>query len=405
MGGFEVQNARGGNIRPGLFHPETGNSSSHHGKSLKPGPARWARRVGKVGVTGRAFVGLHLCVGLVLGLACSFIGSLAAISSCAQPPHIEPVLIDPATLRPPQLVGIQAGQGNTVELQFDKSAWIEPSSLRIQPAIPVRWVEDGHTVCRVHLEEKGIPGKKYTLEARTRDEQGNTSEFLYGFYGFNDRIPRLLINEFITTAATTVLTQVEIAILSDGDMGGVTFYEGTKNVPDKTFIFPSFEVKAGEFILLHFKPEGTPGEIDETTDKTVATGKGASPTAYDFWAKGTGNLSEDNDVLSLYTNPEGRMLDAVLYSSKVYEAGMKYNGFGTSAMLEKVLALKEENGWSFAGPDPYPSDAVNPKGATSRRSICRDSKFTDTQSKADWHIVPTASATFGAVNSDAVYTP
>ena len=339
------------------------------------------------------------------GFACSYLGILAALSSCARPPHIEPILIDPATLRPPQLLGVQAGEGNWVELRFDKSAWIELSSIRILPSLSVQRVEDGDVVCRVHLEGAGVPGKKYTLEARTRDERGNTSEFLYGFYGFNDRIPKLLINEFITTSSTTVLTQVEIAVLSDGNMGGVTFYEGTKNVPDKTYIFPSFEVKAGEFILLHFKPEGIPGEIDETSDKTVATGKGASPTAYDFWAKGTGNLSEDNDVLSLYTNPEGKLMDAVLYSSKVYESGMKYNGFGTSAMLEKVLALKEEGGWVFAGADPYPSDAVNPKGATSRRSICRDSRFSDTNSKGDWHIVPSGSATFGAVNSDAVYIP
>ncbi|MCX7787389.1 MAG: hypothetical protein N2442_06815 [Spirochaetes bacterium] len=371
MGGFWVQSWRGEGMKGGVC------------KGLLPG----------------------YLLGSLLGFACGFLGFFASLSSCARPPHIEPILIDPATLRPPQLVAIQAGEGNMVELRFDKSAWIDPDSIRIQPALLVRSLEDGNTVCRLYLDGKGIPGKKYTLEARTRDEKGNTSEFLYGFYGFNDRIPRLLINEFITISATTVLTQVEIAVLSDGNMGGVTFYEGTKNVPDKTFLFPPFEVKAGEYILLHFKPEGTPGEIDETTDKKVATGKGASPTAYDFWAQGTGNLSEDNDVLSLYSNPEGKLLDAVLYSSKVFETGMRYNGFGTSAMLEKVLALKEEEGWTFAGTDPYPSDAVNPKGATSRRSICRDSRFTDTNSKSDWHIVPSGSATFGAVNSDAIYIP
>ncbi|GAB4365004.1 MAG: hypothetical protein Kow009_01740 [Spirochaetales bacterium] len=352
------------------------------------------QRLGERGVL------VFLCV-----LSIGSFGILGGASGCARPPHIEPVLIDPASLRPPQLVDIRSRQGNMVELRFDKPAWFETATLRIQPSIPVRGVEDGGTVCRVHLEGPGIPGKKYTLEARTRDENGNTSEFLYGFYGFNDRIPRLLINEFITTKASTVLTQVEIVVLSDGDMGGVTFYEGTKDEPDKCFVFPSFEVKAGEFILLHLNAEGTPGEIDETMDQTVATGKGASPTAYDFWARGTGNLSADNDVLSLYSNPEGELLDAVLYSSKEYEEGEKYNGFGTSSMLEKVRSLQEEGGWAFTGPEPYPSDAVNPTGATSRRSLCRDSRFTDTNSKADWHIVPSGSATFGEVNSDDVYTP
>lgn len=324
---------------------------------------------------------------------------------CSQPPHLEPILLDPADLRPPQVVKIGAIGTRTLQVQFDKPARLDSRALRITPSLPIQNVEDGGTLCVIHMGEESIPGNKYTIEARAQDEQGNTSEFLYRFYGFNPRIPQIRINEFITTAASTVLTQVELVVLSEGNMGGVTFYEGTKSVPDKTFIFPQFEVKEGDFILLHFKPEGTPEEIDETEDKTLATGKGASSTAFDFWAMGTGNLSQDNDVLTLYSNPEGSLLDAVLYSSKVFEPGMRYNGFGTSAMLEKVQELKEGGGWVFSGSEPFPSDGVNPKGATSRRSISRDSRSSDTDSKTDWHIVPSGAATFGAINSDLVYTP
>ncbi|MFQ3620582.1 MAG: hypothetical protein SNJ78_06510 [Spirochaetales bacterium] len=333
------------------------------------------------------------------------LGILFLPFSCAKPPAIEPLLLDPAHFRPPELKALQMAPENSIELRFDKPTWIEKPTLRVEPALPVLRIQDGDVTCRVYLAKRGEAGRRYTVEARVRDDRGNTSEFVYGFYGFNERIPKVLINEFITTSSTTVLTQVELTVLRDGNMGGITFYEGTKEVPDKMFIFPSFEVKEGDYILLHFKPEGTEGEIDETTDKTLATGKGASPTAFDFWAKGTSSLSQDNDVLSLYTNPEGEFLDAVLYSTKVFEEGMRYNGFGTSSMLQKVQTLQAASAWTFAGSEPYPSDAVNPKGATSRRSICRDSRSTDTNSKEDWHIVPTGKASFGEVNSDALYTP
>jgi hypothetical protein len=84
---------------------------------------------------------------------------------------------------------------------------------------------------------------------------------------------------------------------------------------------------------------------------------------------------------------------------------MKYNGFGTSAMLNKVMELKADGGWNFQGDEPDPSDGLSPVGSTSRRSLCRSSRSEDTNKKEDWHIVPSGSATFGAVNSDEVYDP
>lgn len=329
--------------------------------------------------------------------------SVLTLFSCEGGSFEELTRIDGASLRPPQVLGVSTSETKTVEARFDKAAWLDHATLAIHPGLTVERVEDGSPVIRVVLREDGEPGSRYTFEATVKDERGNTSSFLYHFYGFNPRIPRLLINEIITASSTSVFTQVELAVLEDGNMGGVTFFEGTKSFFDKSFVFPSFEVKAGDFILLHFKPEGTEGEIDETENKTLASGKGASPTAFDFWAQGTGNLSKDNDVLSLYTNPEGILLDGILYTSKVFEEGMKYNGFGTSLMLNKVKELVSGGGWKIAGAEPYPSDGFDPSKATSTRTICRSSTSADTDTAGDWHIVPTGSRTPGGVNSDEVY--
>jgi hypothetical protein len=327
------------------------------------------------------------------------------VFSCAGGHWDELVKIDPEHLRAPGVLGVSAEEDRVVKAVFDKEVWLDKSLLAIHPDLHIEEVKDGSSTVLVTLLENGLPGRRYTFEAMVKDARGNTTSFLYHFYGFNPRVPALLINEFITTSSTTVFTRMEIAVRSDGNMGGVTFFEGTKSYADKTFVFPSFEVKKDDYIVLHFKPDGLPGEIDETEDKTAATGKGASPTAFDFWAQGTGNLSKENDVLTLYSNPEGRLLDGVLYTIKEYEEGMKYNGFGTSLMLNKAKELVADGGWKIAGDELYPRDGVNPKGATSTRSLCRSGDFGDTDCAEDWHIVPTGKASFGKPNSDERYTP
>ena len=71
----------------------------------------------------------------------------------------------------------------------------------------------------------------------------------------------------------------------------------------------------------------------------------------------------------------------------------------------RVDYIADEGGWTFSGALIAPEDCVNPDDSTATRSICRDSSFTDTDDKSDWHIVPTSSSTFGSINSDEIYIP
>ncbi|MDR1932405.1 MAG: hypothetical protein LBQ57_06220 [Spirochaetales bacterium] len=325
--------------------------------------------------------------------------------SCAEDTWESLMTFNSEELRPPRLEKVVGVETDVFEAHFDKDTWVEPASLQVYPDLAVRSFEDGAPVVRIVLEEGGRPGQRYTLELSVRDARGNTCSFLYHFYGYNPRIPGMLINEvLVNTPSTTAYNQVEIIILADGDMGGVTLFEGTKSYADKTFIFPSLEVRQGDFILVHFNTVNAEGEVNETGgSKTAATGKGFKDTAWDFWLPETGNLTKDNETLSLYTNPEGDLIDGLLYTSRVYEAGAKYNGFGTSLMLNKAQELVSGGGWLTAGEDVFPQDGFDPTGATSTRTICRDSLSTDTDTAADWHIVPAGKRSPGAVNSDEVY--
>jgi hypothetical protein len=333
-----------------------------------------------------------------------FAAGVFLLASCAEDAWESLVTFNSDALRPPRLEKVTGVETNVLEARFDKDTWVEPESLRVYPGLEVSSFEDGSPVVRIVFREEAQPGQRYTLELSVRDERGNTCSFLYHFYGYNPRIPAMRINEFVNASSKTIYTLVEIIVLSDGNMGGVALFEGTKSYADKTFIFPALEVRQGDFILVHFNTIEDGNEVNETGgSKTEASGTGAQPTAWDFWLPGSGGLTKDNDVISLYTNPEGDVIDGLLYTSRIYEAGAKYNGFGTSLMLNKVMELVSGGGWRIAADEPFPQDGFNPTGATSTRTICRDSQSTDTDSAADWHIVPSGKRTPGAVNSDEVF--
>jgi hypothetical protein len=116
----------------------------------------------------------------------------------------------------------------------------------------------------------------------------------------------------------------------------------------------------------------------------------------------------------------------VLYSNRTSDSDEKYGGFGTLDSWERAQELVADGGWIISGQQVRPEDAVSPEGSTGTRSLCRsgasaDSAVSadsssadtaglttlpvDTDSAADWHIVPTLGFTFGEENSDEIYMP
>jgi len=70
-----------------------------------------------------------------------------------------------------------------------------------------------------------------------QDSHGNSASFAAQFYGFNSRVPRLLINEFTPRGSGNHPDLVELKALSAGNMGGVVFFLGTPDSYDARLVF------------------------------------------------------------------------------------------------------------------------------------------------------------------------
>lgn len=308
-------------------------------------------------------------------------------------------------LHPPQLLSFAVPREDSILMEFNKEAEVIDGSLSVVPSLPVDSIESAEETVTIQFQDSQVPGTEYILQLSVEDERGNSMDILIPFYGFNPNIPDICINEFTTQGSSSHPDLVELYSKSGGNCAGLTVYEGTKSNWEDKIVLPPFEITAGDFILIHFKPEGKEEEIDETSDTDESGGLDASPSAYDFWVPLGSGLSGNNGVISLYSSPQGKLLDGVLYSNRTSTSDEYYRGFGTLKVVERADELAEEGGWVYTGELIAPEDAVNPDDSTATRSMCRSSDSRDTDSKMDWHIVPTSTYSFGSINSDEVYVP
>jgi hypothetical protein len=306
-------------------------------------------------------------------------------------------------LQPPMLLDVGVPSPTLVQIMFHEPASADPERFAIAPTIDISEVTCTGNDVAVALAAPTSPGVVYRLAGFVRDDHGNGLHFITDLYGFNDRIPELRINEFTTRGSGAHPDLVEIAALGDGNLAGVCLTEGVKDDWKTRMVFPAVEVLTGQFIIVHFKPQGIPEEVNETEDPGQSGGNDVSPGAWDFWVPEGGGLSGNNGAVALYNSPLGDLLDAVVYSNRTSASDNRYRGFGSRRTLEWAESIHSAGGWAAAGDLIAPEDAVNPDGSTATRSLCRSSSSDDTDTAADWHIVPTRGSTFGEVNSDAVH--
>lgn len=308
-------------------------------------------------------------------------------------------------LFPPVIENIRPVDSYTLKLDFNEPVLIEQLPVLYPDITAVSAVPEENSLL-VILSAGQTAGTHYTIDAEVQDQCGNSMSFMVPFYGFNPDLPELLINEFTTQGSSSHPDIVEILALTEGNPAGIWIVEGTTDFPEQGMCLPSFRVNAGDYLLIHFKPQGIEAEIDEDGSALdLSGGYDASDAARDFWVPGGTGLSGNNGVIAVYNAPGAELMDAVLYSNRTSASDEKYSGFGSSLMLDKSVQLKDEGGWTGTGPGGglRPEDGINPDDSTATRSICRASTPADTDSAADWHIVPTSSSTFGGVNTDEVY--
>ena len=249
------------------------------------------------------------------------------------------------------------------------------------------------------------PGVEHYVEAQVRDEGGNNLRFLASFYGKNALLPAMIINELTTQGSGNHPDLVEIRVLTDGNLAGAVLYEGVPETGSSGWSFRTWRSKAGDYVVVHFRPEGTEEEINETARRDTSGGLDSSPEGWDFWVEDGSGLSGNNGVISLCENPFGGYLDVVVYSNRTSESDERYRGFGSRKVMERADAVFAAGAWSAAGVQIAPEDAVNPDPSTGTRSMVRGSDGADTDSASDWHITPTRGLSPGLENTDEVYEP
>jgi hypothetical protein len=329
----------------------------------------------------------------------------AALSTAACAPFQSTDAPASPDLVPPVLVKAVAAAADRIVLEFDESPSLAPDSLELKPDLSVSAHEVRDKTIVLTTAGAQAVGREYMLRLTVADAAGNSAWLIVRLYGFNPAPPRLLINEFITQGSATHPDLVEVRVMTGGNLGGLCFCSGTADINKYRFVFPPRLVATGDFILLHLKPQNLPVEIDETGAIDASGGLDASPVAYDFWVKDGSGLSGNNGVLSLYTQPDGALIDAVLYCNRASDSDTEYRGFGSADLMAQADELCAAGGWQAQGAKVAPEDAVNPTGSTATRSLCRSSGSADANGKSDFHIVPTKKSSFGRENSDEVYQP
>ncbi|HPE88412.1 MAG TPA: Ig-like domain-containing protein [Spirochaetia bacterium] len=335
----------------------------------------------------------------------SAVTAAAFLASCVPEPSPEWFSAD--DLRPPAVASWGPTGPSELVIGFDEEiASAEPGFASypgpaVASAVPG---DDGRSV-RVTLDGVLAPGAAYSVSGVVADAAGNLSGFALPYWGYNPDPPVMLINELITEGSATHPDAVEFYVAEAGDCAGLAFFVGSPSDYACRYVFPPLAADAGDYVTLHLKPQGDDGEVDESAAKDESAGLDASAGAWDLWYRGgDGALPGKNGAVALCSSPRGAILDAVAYSERYADSDTAYGGFGTAALRDRVAEIAAAGAWAASDP-PRPEDCARSTGTTSTRSLCRSSASDDTDSGADWHVVPTRGSTIGAANSDEAYVP
>jgi hypothetical protein len=326
-------------------------------------------------------------------------------ASCV-PEAIAPAFVA-GDLRPPAVVSWGPSGAAALVIAFDEDLSEAVPGFASSPGPGVAAASigaDGKSVV-VELDGSQRPGEAYAVSGIVADSAGNLSSFVLPYWGYNPEPPRLIFNELLTEGSAGHPDAVEFFASTGGECAGLSFFAGLPSDYDLRYVFPPLRVEAGDYVVLHLKPQGLSIEADESVSKSSSGGIDASGEAWDLWYRGgDGALSGKNGALSLCATPNGPIIDVVLYSERKADSDTKYGGFGTASLRDRAAAAVLAGAWKASDP-PRPEDCARSAGTTSTRTICRSSSSLDTDSGDDWHVVPTKGSTLGGPNKDDAYVP
>lgn len=276
-------------------------------------------------------------------------------------------------------------QIRSAEVLSESGSFVHGTTAEYIPPVPASgaWHEVRFTV-----ETALDSGGSYYLAGIVSGSSGNSLSFAVPFTGFNDRVPRLILNEIRFDYDKPKVEFIEINALTAGNLAGVRLLN-TANTADPFYEFPSIEVAAGEFIVFHFRSleEGLVNELGD--DLAASAGTEALPTARDLWGTAVRAPLRKTNVILLEERKGGAVLDAFVGCES------DKTEWPTVLLAEAAARAVREGAW---GPDASTGSAVVTTGTSPTRTLGRTELSVDTDRAVDWKIAPTGKASPGKVN-------
>ncbi len=316
-------------------------------------------------------------------------------SSCVVDP--ETIAVWGGDVTVPELASVQTLSAQEVSVGFTDPVFVSTAAVEC-PDEPGRVIEacwatgeQSDTFVFVLSENPGI-GVSAVLHATVRDGNGNSLSFAVTFIGYNERVPKLKINEIRTSYAKPKVEYVELVVLTDGNLAGVQI-ENAMNSKQSYYEFPSCEVRAGDYVLWHLRSIEE-GLVTETERIDASAGKDSSPFAWDFWDTQDRAPLKNTNVLLVRERGGGPILDALLC------AETEKTEWPSDALRIAAEAAVSAGAW---GPTALITDAACSDSMTPTRTLGRIPGLDDTNAAADWMVCATSGASPGTENSAEPY--
>ena len=236
----------------------------------------------------------------------------------------------------------------------------------------------------LNFNEPLKPGEKYVVFGTSCDETGNTLSFSVPFLGYNANVPGLKIIEvhpgygsYTYKKNKVYLTEyVMLEVLSDGNMASVLLFSAYDG-EDDGYLFPAFNVKKGEKILVHLRTreEEKSGAIDELEDDlALSTASFSKSNIRDLWSANTSaRFNDKTDIIVLKDTGSGALLDAMMYAtSETFD-------WQNEAVSSVAAAVFSSGLWK----GQTPSDAICSDSLTSSKCFIKTQVYNQ---KDSWEI-------------------
>lgn len=279
---------------------------------------------------------------------------------------------------PPRLLRMEAVAPDRIEMAFDEPVLLAWSDFDFP-------FSTDRNIVAARLPSPLAPGEELALGGVVIDLSGNRMGFRGVVYGFNPRVPRVLITELTTSGTEKSPDRTELAVLSGGNMAGLCLCDGIRADFISRFVFPDCPVEEGDYVVVCW--DGVP-----QSDPLV------------FHAGAGSGLSRYNGIQTLYRTPAAgaTCLDCLLYAN---HGGTASGKFGSAEVLARAAKAVEEGWWRLAPGETETTglSAVDSSKATATRSMARRFPYIDTDSASDWYTTENRGSTFGGDNTSAPY--